>query len=153
MSTITDALNANLADERAAVIQYRAHAAMMGTAGYLAAATVARKRADEEQEHADQLMTRLRELDAAIAPALGRVDIVEDLDLPEMLVSDEAAEDRAIVAYQALVEAAVAEHDADTRALAEEILGDEVEHRRYLRAQRTQLAQMGTPNWLSLQVG
>ena len=148
MANIIALLNGALASERQAIIQYDAHAAAMAVARYAGAAGSARAWRDGEQHHAEELSERIRFLGGEVSADVLPANIAPPSSLVAMIRASLVGEEEAIGIY-----AALADGDMGTHALALHLLVEEEGHARYLRAQLTQVEQMGLSNWLSLQVG
>ena len=153
MANIIALLNGALASERQAIIQYDAHAAAMAVARYAGAAGSARAWRDGEQHHAEELSERIRFLGGEVSADVLPANIAPPSSLVAMIRASLVGEEEAIGIYAALAKAALEDGDMGTHALALHLLVEEEGHARYLRAQLTQVEQMGLSNWLSLQVG
>jgi bacterioferritin len=120
-----------LTHEMSAVQQYLAQSVLARLWGDVALAAQLRGEAIEELEHAERLMERLIQIGAApsagnLPPArLGRT--VDDL-----LASDRRLEVDAVRLYQEALAHARRMRDADSAALLEDILGEEMAHVREL---------------------
>ena len=148
---LIDALNANLANEFTAVQQYIVHAGIAKNWGYFGLADYIQKRADEEREHSQQLIDRILFLEyKPIVMNLNTINIA--YEIPAQFDFDHAAEMIAIKGYNDAIKLAVEVGDNDTRALLEEILGDEVKHLDNIENYQQQIKQLTLQIFLSTQL-
>jgi bacterioferritin len=145
---VIKALQDLLKSELTAIHQYVAEAQQFANDGYTKLRDAEQERAEDEMRHAGKLMARLVLFGAqpTMDPAI-KVEL--DSDLMATIIEDLQLECDAVTLYEQAIITAADEDDADTRAMLESILHDEVEHVREIEAQNTQLAQMGAANFLS----
>jgi bacterioferritin len=149
---VIEALNKLLSHELAAANQYLAHYTALENWGYLALAALVKDRANEEREHADELVARILELEGIPAVAtVGEISFTVG-DLLTALTFDANAEQRAITTYNAAVKLSADAGDNATRALLEHILAEEVEHLAEIESWQGQIAVMGIGPFLSARV-
>lgn len=145
-------LNELLASEHSAIVQYTTHAREMANFGYEKLVEYLTKRANDEKEHAQELIDRILFLEGV--PLFERIDPVNvGITVLEMFPNDQTSEINAIAGYAELIELAVTEKDFGTRKLAEHILEEEETHLNDIEANIAQIVQMGISNYLSTQVG
>lgn len=149
---VIDMLNARLAEEFGAVHQYTAHESYAKVNGYAEYAGYVGKRKADELEHIREVSERIIFLGGV--PAVDKAaGVSADISgLPEGLVRDDVSEETAILGYRELAQVAMCENDFGTFTLATHILAEEEEHKRAIEANLAQFEQMGSDNWLSLQV-
>jgi bacterioferritin len=131
--TVIKVLNEALATEIVCVLRYKRHYFM--AAGPLSASAAAEfaEHATEEQEHADKLADRIRQLggDPNFNPegmlSRSHSEYVEGKTLTDMIKEDLVAERIAIDSYSQIIRF-LGEDDPTTRRLMEEILAKEEEH-------------------------
>ena len=123
-------LQARYFDENVAENQYRAHAAILNRKGYIRGAVILIEHADDEAKHKGMIAARLAQFDIPAAPFGGTVDksIGKECCLPEMVDAELPLENKASDDYNAGIALCVAAGDNETRAMLEEILGDETDH-------------------------
>lgn len=124
--TLIDALNRDLADELAAILQYMWH--HVQGAGMDSPAVTAQMRltALDEMRHAEILAERLDYLSGV--PTTQPSAIKMGGDLRKMMEDDLAGEDGAISQYKAHIKLANELADSTTRLMLETILTDEERH-------------------------
>jgi bacterioferritin len=126
-------LNVALASELVCVLRYRRYAVMDTEAVSDTVKNEFMKRAQDEQNHANQIAARIVELggepnrEALSATDRGDGEYAEDEMLTDMLAEDLIAERIAIDTYREIIRY-LGEHDTATRQLMEAILGAELEH-------------------------
>lgn len=144
-------LNARLADELAAIVQYIVHSEMCENWGYKRLHKALEARAREEMKHAESLIARILFLEGTpIVNRLGEVHIGPDVEAQHR--RDREAEEAAVRAYNEDIRFAVEVGDNGTRALLESILKDEEEHLDWIEAQLDQIRHMGIQDYLAEQV-
>ena len=144
-------LNDLLSDELTAINQYWVHAEMCSNWGYERLHEGAEKRALEEMKHAEMLIERIIFLDGKpVVSNLKGIHIGGEVETQHK--NDLAAEDGAVVGYNAGVAQARDLGDNGTRELLESILKDEEDHLDWLEAQLDQIGQMGIQNYLAQQL-
>jgi bacterioferritin len=145
-------LNALLASEHAAIVQYTTHARMCENWGYGKLVDYLTERTNQEKEHAQELIDRILFLEGI--PLFANIDAVNvGNTVLEMFPNDQTAEITAIMAYTEGIEIAVAEKDYTTRALLEHILGEEQAHLNDIESNIYQITQSGVDNYLIAQIG
>ena len=145
-------LDALLADELTAIVQYIVHAEMCENWGYQRLGKKVQARAIEEMKHAEKLIGRILFLEGA--PTVSQLNPVHiGADVPRQLGDDLASENGAVRAYNAAVHLANEVSDAATRTLLEATLRDEDAHVDWLEAQLDQIKQMGVEHYLATQTG
>lgn len=126
-------LNEALATEIVCVLRYQFHYFMASGIHSAAVAEEFREHANEEQEHADKLATRIKqlggkpEMNPAVVVAHSHSQYVEGASLAEMIREDLIAERIAIETYREIIQY-FGEKDPTSRILMEEILAKEEEH-------------------------
>ena len=148
---IINMLNARLAEEHAAYVQYTTHAAMCANNGYTKLAAYIKKRAEDEREHAQELIDRILFLEGTpifeiVAPVTVGKDVIE------MFPFDQTAEVNAIAGYAEGINLCVANNDFGTRKLLEHILEEEEAHLNTIESNITQIVNSGIENYLIAQV-
>ena len=123
---IIEALNADRADELAAIIQYMLHHYMAEGLESPAVIEIFKKTAVDEMKHAEALGERINYLGGI--PVKNPTEIKTGGDLRKMITDDLGGENRAIANYKAHIRLAAEEGDPATRLLLEEILSDEEGH-------------------------
>lgn len=126
-------LNEALATELVCVLRYRFHYFMASGIHAAAVSEEFLTHAKEEQEHADQLASRIKqlggkpEMNPALISNLSHSEYKEGSTLVEMLREDLIAERIAIESYREMI-AYFGDKDPTTRRMLEEILAVEEEH-------------------------
>jgi bacterioferritin len=144
------ALNAALAEELTAIMQYMVHAEMCHNWGYQRLGDYIKKQAIDEMKHAEGLIERILFLDGVpnvgltLAPKVGP-------NVRQQLANDLEGEVRAVKMYNESVETCVAAHDNGSRELFEKMVKDEEEHTDWLEAQLQMIQEMGIENYLAAQ--
>jgi bacterioferritin len=144
------ALNAALAEELTAIMQYMVHAEMCHNWGYQRLGGYVKKQAIDEMKHAEGLIERILFLDGVpnagltLAPKVGP-------DVRQQLANDLEGELRAVKMYNHSVETCVAAGDNGSRELFEKMVKDEEEHTDWLEAQLQMIQEMGIENYLAAQ--
>ena len=148
---VIEVLNARLAEELAAINQYMVHAEMCENWRYNKLAEPIEKRAIVEMKHAEKLIARILFLDGRpIVNNLAALHI--GADVPKMHAFDLDAELGAVKNYNDSIRVAREAGDDGSRAIFEEILGDEEDHVDWLEAQLFQIEQIGLQNYLVEQI-
>lgn len=147
---VLKALNALLADELAAILQYSVHAELQDNAGLgkLHDATFARSKA--EMAHARRLIEHVVFLEGRPTVQPSEVNIGTDIE--GMFDRDLAAEMRADSRYNAAIDLAEKQRDQATADLLRDILGEEEDHIDYIERQQALIAAMGLPAYMQTQV-
>jgi len=148
---IINMLNGRLAEEHAAYVQYTTHAAMVANQGYSKLATYIKKRAEDEREHAQELIDRILFLEGTpifeiVAPVTVGKDVVE------MFPLDQTSEINAIAGCAEGINLCVANNDFGTRKLLEHILEEEETHLNDIGSAITQIVNSGVENYLVAQI-
>lgn len=126
-------LNDALATELVCVLRYRFHYFMATGIHAQAAKNEFKEHADEEQDHANRLAERIRQLggkpdmNPAVLTQRSHSEYKEGSSLTDMIREDLIAERIAIETYREMVRF-FGEHDPTSRVLLEEILAKEEEH-------------------------
>jgi bacterioferritin len=148
---VIEQLNAALASELTAIVQYMTQSEMCGNWGYYQLAEHTKKRAIEEMRHAEGLIERIIFFDAipkvevGLKPQLG-ANVNEQM---EINVKDEHD---AVVQYNDAVVVCMQAKDDGSRALFEHMIKDEERHVDWLEAQLHSIKEMGIANYLSQQL-
>lgn len=150
-SSVINMLNARLAEEHAAYVQYTTHAAMVANQGYVKLAAYIKERAEQEREHAQELIDRILFLEGTpifeiVAPVTVGKDVIE------MFPLDQTSEINAIAGYAEGINLCVANNDFGTRKLLEHILEEEEAHLNRIEENITQIVNSGVENYLIAQV-
>jgi bacterioferritin len=141
-------LNLLLAKELTGINQYIVHAQIQEQWGYGKLAALEMAQAKDEMGHAERLIERIIFLEGA--PQVGKLEQIDIGKLvPEQINSDLELERDAILAYNEAIGLAASSKDNDTKVLLEKILADETKHIDAKESQLTQIAQMGTENFLA----
>ena len=126
-------LNEALATEIVCVLRYRFHYYMASGIHKEGAATEFLQHSNEEQQHADRIAERIKqlggkpELNPAVISQTSHSEYVEGTSLEDMLREDLVAERIAIQTYREMINF-FGDEDPTTRRLMEEILAVEEEH-------------------------
>ncbi len=123
---LIDALNVDLAQELAAIIQYFWHYVMASGLESTGTRATFRRFSITEMHHAEMLAERLNFLGGV--PTVTPLPIAVGGDLTRMIQDDLAAERRAIELYKEHIRLAEQVGDPGTRQMLEQILNDEYEH-------------------------
>lgn len=149
---IIDKLNSLLASEHAAYVQYITHARMLSNWNYKKLVEYLTNRAEQEREHALELIDRILYLEGT--PLFSEISNVNvGTDVFEMFNFDKDSELIAISDYIEGIELAVKLRDFGTRKLLEHILEEEESHLSEIEANMIQIAQNGIENYLPVQIG
>jgi bacterioferritin len=142
--TIIRLLNEALATEIVCTLRYKNHYFMANGIHHLAVAEEFLEHANEEQQHADQLAARIRQLNGRpeMNPAglltRSHAEYVESDSLIEMIRENLIAERIAIESYREMIRY-FSDRDPTSRRLLEEILAVEEEHAEDMADLLTQL--------------
>jgi bacterioferritin len=144
-------LNAALASELTAIIQYMTQSEMCQNWGYKTLGDRTKARAIEEMKHSEGLIERIIFLDGtpcirvALQPQLGsKVQEQMEINLKDEL--------DAVRQYNAAVKVCVAASDEGSRKLFEHMIADEERHVDFLEAQLHSIEEMGIANYLAQQL-
>jgi bacterioferritin len=145
---VIEQLNAGLASELTAIVQYMTQAEMCRNWGYNQLGDRTEARAIEEMKHAEALIERIIFLDAIPNLAIGlkpqfgsNVQQQMDINLKDEL--------DAVREYNEAINVCVAAKDDGSRQLFERLLKDEERHVDYLEAQVHSIKEVGIGNYLS----
>lgn len=148
---VIEQLNAALASELTAIVQYMTQAEMCRNWGYDLLGDRTEARAIEEMKHAESLIERIIFLDAVpnlgvtLKPQFGaNVQQQMDINLKD--------EQDAVGQYNASVKVCTEAADDGSRALFERLLHDEERHVDYLEAQVHSIGEIGIANYLTQQI-
>lgn len=126
-------LNEALATEIVCVLRYRYHYFMASGINSAAVAEEFLQHANEEQQHADRIAERIKqlggkpEMNPAVITKNSHSEYVEDSTLTEMIKEDLIAERIAIESYREMINY-FGDKDPTSRRMLEEILAVEEEH-------------------------
>jgi len=126
MKPLVDALNADLADELAAIVQYMWHHVMVTGKESPEISEIFEQLSKEEMHHSELLAERLDYYGAA--PTTIPTAIKVGGKLTKMIEDDLAGEDHAIATYKQHIKLADELGDPVTRLMLEQILSDEEDH-------------------------
>jgi len=121
-----DALNTDLAEELAAIVQYMWHHVMVVGKESPAIADMFEDTSKDEMKHAELLAERLDYY--GVVPTTKPSDIKVGGDLTKMIKDDLAGEEKAIALYREHIKLAADLGDPVTRLMLERILTDEEGH-------------------------
>ncbi len=148
---VIEQLNAALASEVTAVVQYMVQAEMCQNWGYQRLGDLTKRRAIEEMKHAEGLIERILFLDetpevgVALKPQIGA-------DVQKQLEIDLKDETDAVRQYNQAIKVCRDSNDAGSRELFEHMILDEERHADFLEAQLHSIDQIGIENYLSQQL-
>ena len=144
-------LSQALKAELTAINQYFLHGKMCDNWGYFRLGAHYRKESIEEMVHAEKLMDRILFLDGTPNMTdIGKINIGNNVKA--QFESDLALEMQAAKHLNEAIKIATEVGDNASRALFEEILGDEEEHIDYLEGQLHAIGEMGIENYLARQL-
>ncbi len=144
---IIAALNARLAEELGATVQYMLHAEMCADWGYGKLHEILEKRGITEMRHWEKLVERILFLEGTpIVTKLGPVQI--GADVSGIHRSDLQAEHGAVKAYNETIQLAAELGDHATKGLLEGILKDEEDHVDWIETQLSLIEQLSLENYL-----
>lgn len=145
---IIDQLNLRLVEELTAINQYKNNRSLFSIWGYSQLVTYIDERIDDEQQHFDKLIERIRFLDGI--PIVGMIgEVFSGGDVKQMHLFDRASELDAIKKYNETINLCNSLGDNGTIMALESILVDEEDHIRDLDAQLIQIGQITLQNYLS----
>jgi bacterioferritin len=148
---IINSLNDRLAEEHSAYVQYTTHALMCKNFGYMKLADYIGKRAEQEKEHAQELIDRILYLEGV--PLFENITTVNvGSDVIEMFPNDKTSELTAIAGYITAIELCMFHKDFGTKKLIEHILSEEEEHLSDIEAIEKQITLSGIENYLVVQI-
>jgi len=149
---IIAALNARLAEELGATVQYMLHAEMCADWGYGKLHEVLEKRGITEMRHWEKLVQRILFLEGK--PIVAKLSPVQiGADVPKIHHHDLQAEHDAVKAYNETIQLAATVGDNATKVLLEAILKDEEDHVDWIETQVGLIEQLGLENYLTEQTG
>lgn len=150
-SKVVKELNAALAAELTAIVQYMVQAELQANWGYAKLSAITKKRAIEEMHHAENLIERICFFDStpdvtvALKPQIGKTvtahfetDLADELD--------------AVKQYNGSAAICVSEGDNGSRELFEKMIRDEENHSQYLESQLGIIKDAGIENFLASQM-
>lgn len=147
---VIEYLNKALRHELTAVNQYWLHARLLDDWGFGKLAAKEKEEADEERQHADNLMDRIIFLEGH--PNLQTLDPLRiGQSLKECIECDLAGEYSARALYHEAREVCREQGDYVTMALFEELLADEESHIDFLETQMDLIERIGIDNYSLLQ--
>lgn len=147
LKDLSEALKAELT----AINQYFLHGKMCDNWGYFRLGAHYRKESIEEMVHAEKLIDRILFLDGT--PNMTDIAHIKvGTHVKAQLESDLALEMHAVKHLNGAIKIATEVGDNASRALFEEILGDEEEHVDYLEGQLHAISEMGIENYLAQQL-
>ncbi len=126
MQPLLDALNADLAEELAAIVQYMWHHVMVTGLDSPEISEIFEDTSKDEMKHAEMLAERLDYYGAV--PTTVPTEIKLGGDATKMIKDDLEGEERAIAMYKAHIKLADDLGDPVTRLMLEQILSDEEDH-------------------------
>src|SRR5579864_5446100 len=139
---VLEHLGIALKAELTAINQYFLHAKMNENWGYFRLGQHYRKESIEEMVHAEKLMDRILFLDGTPNMTdIGKINIGNNIKA--QFESDLALEMHAVKHLNEAIKIATEVGDNASRALFEDILGDEEEHVDYLEGQLHAIGEMG----------
>jgi len=149
---VIEQLNAALASELTAIVQYMTQSEMCQNWGYKRLSDLSKTRAIEEMKHAEGLIERIIFLDGipsvevGLKPQLGsKVQEQIEIDLKDEL--------DAVRQYNDAVKLCAEAKDDGSKSLFESMIRDEERHADFLEAQLHAIKAMGIANYLSQQIG
>ena len=150
--SVIEQLNAALASELTAIVQYMTQSEMCQNWGYKRLSDLTKARAIEEMKHAEGLIERIIFLDGSpsvevgLKPQLGsKVQEQIEIDLKDEL--------DAVRQYNDAVKVCAEAKDDWSKSLFESMIRDEERHADFLEAQLHAIKEMGIANYLSQQIG
>jgi bacterioferritin len=147
---LINVLNELLADELTAISQYMVHSEMCASWGYEKLHKTIEKQAVDEMHHAEWLIQRILFLEGV--PVVSKLRPMKiGTSVPEMVTSDEGAEQEAVRSYNKGIRLAHDVEDQSTADLLTKILKMEEGHVDWAEVQRSQIEQMGLANYLANQ--
>ncbi|HXZ80053.1 MAG TPA: bacterioferritin [Terriglobales bacterium] len=148
---VIERLNAALASELTAIVQYMTQSEMCHNWGYRRLGELTEARAIEEMKHAEGLIERIIFLDAipsvdvGLKPQLGsKVQEQMEINLKD--------EQDAVRQYNEAVRICVEARDDGSKMLFEHMIQDEERHADFLEAQLHAIKEMGTAAYLAQQL-
>jgi len=148
---VIEQLNAALASELTAIVQYMTQSEMCQNWGYKRLGEGTKARAIEEMRHAEGLIERIIFLDSiptvevGLKPQLGS-------KVQEQLEINLKDEQDAVRQYNEAAKICVEARDEGSKALFDRMIQDEERHADFLEAQLHSIKEMGIANYLSQQL-
>jgi bacterioferritin len=145
---VIDQLNAALASELTAIVQYMTQSEMCHSWGYPRLGDLTKTRAIEEMKHAEALIERIifldgtPRIDVALKPQLG-AKVQEQMEIG---LKDELD---AVRQYNDAAKICIAAGDDGSKTLFERMIQDEERHADFLEAQLHAIREMGLGPYLS----
>lgn len=124
-----------------ALIQHRAHQAVIASLGLERLAAEFERRIADEPETIRKLLTRILDIGGEPEFAISTYSIGKTLS--DVLAFDLTAQEAGLPVLNAAAEYAAAHHDTATRRLIEDMIIDEEEHLAWLRNESELLRKMG----------
>lgn len=147
---VLERLNGVLTKELTAINQYFLHARMLEDWGMVSLGKKEYAASIDEMKHADQLIKRILFLEGL--PNLQKLDKLRiGQNVEEVIKADLEVEYSAIPYLKESVEISEKEKDFVSRDLFASILASEEEHVDWLETLKTQIEQMGLPNFIQSQ--
>ena len=145
---VIDALNRALTIELTAINQYFVQSKMCKNWGFMKLAAKHWEESMGEMKHADKIIDRVLFLEGV--PEISRYDVIRvGENVKEQFENDLKLETSGVIAYNELVNFAMAQKDNGTHALALEILTDSEEHVDWLETQLGLIDKIGLQNYLA----
>ena len=148
---VLNELNAALASELTAIVQYMTQSEMCSNWGYPRLASIHKTRAIEEMKHAEGLIERILFLDGVPEISVG-LKPRPGAGVQQQLEIDLEDELEAVQQYNNSAAVCVGVNDDGSRELFEHMIGDEERHVDFLEAQLHSIGEMGIANYLAQQV-
>ncbi|MGB9073350.1 MAG: bacterioferritin [Terriglobales bacterium] len=148
---VIEQLNAALASELTAIVQYMVQSEICNNWGYARLGARTKQRAIEEMHHAEGFIERIvffdavPKVDIALIPKIGA-------SVQKHLADDLKDELDAVRQYNAALKICVGASDNGTRDLFEKVLKDEERHVDFLESQLHAIEEMGIGNYLAEQL-
>ncbi len=144
---IIKALNARLAEELGATVQYMLHAEMCADWGYGKLHEILEKRAITEMRHWEKLVERILFLEGKpVVTNMGSVHVGENVS--KIHHHDLKAEHDAVKLYNETIQLCAEQGDNATKVLLEGILKDEEDHVDWIETQLSLIEQLSLENYL-----
>jgi bacterioferritin len=144
-------LNAALAGEMTAVVQYMVQAETCESWGYHRLAGLTKARAIEEMKHAERLIERIIFLDGTPEIAIPLTPKV-GASVPEHLRNDFKDETDTVRQYNLAAKVGRDVGDAGSKELFEQLIRDEERHADFLEAQLHSIEEIGVAGYLGQQL-
>ncbi|MBM79772.1 MAG: bacterioferritin [Planctomycetaceae bacterium] len=149
---VIEALNGGLTIELTAINQYFIQSKMCKDWGFNKLAAHHYTESIEEMKHAEYLIDRILFLEGV--PEIARYDVIRvGQSVKEQLENSLQLELNAVAAYNEGIKSAVDQKDAGSKEIMERILVESEESVDWLEAQLHLLDQVGSENYLAMQIG